>query len=60
MYQTINRHGRIEIRRYWTTSDTGWLQGEENWKNLKTICTVEHERDFGEKLEKETSIISAA
>jgi predicted transposase YbfD/YdcC len=48
-------HGKIEIRRYWTTSDIGWLQGKENWKNLKTICMVERERDFGEKIEKEKS-----
>lgn len=55
-YETTDgEHGRIEIRRYWTTSDIGWLQGKENWKNLKTICMVERERDFGEKIEKETS-----
>ena len=55
-YETTDgEHGKIEIRRYWTTSDIGWLQGKENWKNLKTICMVERERDFGEKIEKETS-----
>ena len=27
-------HGRIETRRYWTTSDIGWLQGKEDWKGL--------------------------
>jgi predicted transposase YbfD/YdcC len=48
-------HGKIEIRRYWTTSDIDWLQGKENWKNLETICMVERERHFDEKIESETS-----
>jgi len=48
-------HGRIEIRRYWTTSDIGWLQGKEEWKNLETICMVERERRLDDKIEKETS-----
>jgi predicted transposase YbfD/YdcC len=55
-YETTDGdHGKIEIRRYWTTSDIDWLQGKENWKNLNTICMVERERDFGVKVEKETS-----
>ncbi len=48
-------HGKIEIRRYWTTSDIDWLQGKENWKSLETICMVERERHFVEKIENETS-----
>ena len=55
-HQTVDgEHGKIEIRRYWTTSDIEWLQGKENWKNLNTICMVERERQFNEKVEKETS-----
>jgi predicted transposase YbfD/YdcC len=55
-YETTDGdHGKIEIRRYWTKSDIDWLQGKENWKNLNAICMVERERDFGEKIEKETS-----
>jgi len=55
-YETTDGgHGKIEIRRYWTTSDIAWLQGKENWKNLKTICMVHRERQFEEKTEKETS-----
>jgi len=54
--ETVNGgHGKIEIRRYWTTSDIGWLQGRENWKNLETICMVERERHFNDRVEKETS-----
>ncbi len=48
-------HGKIEIRRYRTTSDISWLQGKENWKNLETICMVERERHFDDRVESETS-----
>lgn len=48
-------HGKIEIRRYRTTSDISWLQGKENWKNLETICMVERERQFDDRVERETS-----
>lgn len=55
-YETTDAdHGKIEIRRYWTTSDINWLEGKENWKNLQTICMVERERHFEEKIEHETS-----
>jgi hypothetical protein len=49
-------HEKIEIRRYWTTSDISWLQGRENWKNLETICMVERERHFDDTIEKEYKI----
>jgi predicted transposase YbfD/YdcC len=48
-------HGKIEIRKYWTTSDIDWIQGKENWQNLRTICMVERERQFEDKTERETS-----
>jgi len=48
-------HGRIETRRYWTTSDIGWLQGKEDWKGLKTICMVERERHIDDRVEQETN-----
>lgn len=48
-------HGKIEIRRYWTVSQIDWLQGKENWRNLATICMVERERQFEDKIESETS-----
>ena len=55
-YESIDGdHGKIEIRRYWTSSDIDWLQGKESWKNLETICMVERERQFADKTEKETS-----
>lgn len=48
-------HGKIEVRRYWTTSEIDWLQGKENWKKLETICMVQRERHFEENIESETS-----
>ncbi len=55
-YESVDAdHGKIEIRKYWTTSDISWLQGKENWKNLETICMVERERQFEDKTERETS-----
>lgn len=55
-YESVDAgHGKIEIRKYWTTSDISWLQGKENWKNLETICMVERERQFEDKTEREIS-----
>jgi predicted transposase YbfD/YdcC len=47
-------HGRIETRKYTTVSEIDWLQGKENWKELKTIIMVESERDVNDKISKET------
>ena len=55
-FETIDAdHGRIEIRRDWTTSDIDWLQGKENRQKLQTICMVERKRQFDDKSESETS-----
>jgi predicted transposase YbfD/YdcC len=53
-YETIEKeHGRIDIRRYWTTSEIEWLENRNNWKNLHTICMVESERHVGNEISKE-------
>lgn len=53
--ETIEKdHGRLEIRRYWTTSDIDWLQGKDAWKKLQTICMVEREVHTNDKVSKET------
>lgn len=55
-YETVDAdHGKIEIRKYWTTSDIGWLQGKEKWKKLETICMVQRERQFENKTVSEIS-----
>lgn len=52
---TDGDHGRIEIRKYWTTSDIDWLQGKESWKNLNTIGMVQRERHVEDGISVETS-----
>jgi len=38
-HETIDAdHGRIETRKYWTTSDIGWLQGKKTGKSLKLFA----------------------
>jgi predicted transposase YbfD/YdcC len=46
-------HGRIETRKYTTVSDIEWLQGKENWKDLKTIIMVESEREVNDEIKRE-------
>jgi predicted transposase YbfD/YdcC len=44
-HETIDGdHGRVETRRYWTTSDIDWLPEKTLWKNLSTIAMVQRER----------------
>jgi predicted transposase YbfD/YdcC len=47
-------HGRTEARRCWATSDLDWLEGREEWKDLKSVVMVEAERFIGETLSVET------
>ena len=55
-YQTTDGgHGRVGIRRYWSTSDINWLQGKEAWKNINIIGMVERERHVGDDISIETS-----
>lgn len=55
-HETIDGdHGRIETRRYWTTSDIDWLSDKASWKNLSTIVMVERERIIDGKTSSETS-----
>lgn len=54
-YETLEKnHGRIEKRKYWISSDIGYLTGKEKWKNLKTIGKVESIREMDEKRSFET------
>jgi predicted transposase YbfD/YdcC len=44
-HETIDGdHGRIETRRYFTTSDIEWLPDRDKWKNLSTIVMAQRER----------------
>lgn len=54
-YETLEKnHGRIEKRKYWISSEIGYLTGKEKWKNLKTIGKVESIREMDEKRSFET------
>ena len=48
-------HGRIETRRYFTTSDIEWLPDKAFWKNLRTIVMAQRERIVDSKVSVETS-----
>ena len=52
---TDGDHGRIEIRRYFTTDDINWLQGKEQWAGLKTITMVQRQRHIDDNISTETS-----
>lgn len=55
-HETIDGdHGRIETRRYWTTSHIGWLADKALWKNLSTIVMVQRERSMDGVTSLETS-----
>jgi len=55
-HETIDGdHGRIETRRYWTTSDIDWLPDRALWKNLSSIVMVQRERYVNGTTSMETS-----
>ena len=41
---TDGEHGRIEVRRYYATSDCEWLRKKADWKGVRSIAMVESER----------------
>jgi predicted transposase YbfD/YdcC len=46
-YETFDEsHGRIEIRRYWTTSLLDTLRTKEQWRGLQSVGMVEAERSL--------------
>ena len=50
-YETTDGdHGRIEIRRHYTTSDIEQLCGKECWKNINVIGMAESERHIDDKI----------
>jgi predicted transposase YbfD/YdcC len=44
-------HGRLEIRKYWITSDIDWLGAKASWANVHSLGMVESRREHGEKVE---------
>ncbi|MDD1422587.1 hypothetical protein MEO40_26475, partial [Dolichospermum sp. ST_sed1] len=52
--ETDGGHGRVEVRRYRTIDDIGWLYGKEKWKGLNIIGMSESELHPGDKISFET------
>jgi len=53
-FQTIDgEHGRIETRRYFTTSDIDWLAGKHEWAGINTICMAIRQREVHGKTSSE-------
>lgn len=42
--ETDGDHGRLEVRRYYATSDIEWLRNKAAWKGVQSIAMVERER----------------
>jgi predicted transposase YbfD/YdcC len=57
-YQTVDSdHGRIEIRRHWTTADIAWLPlvtGNPLWAGTRSLGMIQAERRVGEVTTLET------
>jgi predicted transposase YbfD/YdcC len=46
-YETADTgHGRVEVRRYWTTSAVETLRTKEQWRGLQTLGLIESERSL--------------
>ena len=46
-------HGRLEIRRVWTSRDVGWLQDRHDGPGLGSLTAVERERHVNGQGERE-------
>lgn len=60
-YETFDQqHGRVEMRRYWTTSEIEQLRTKDQWPGLQTVGMIERERSLnGETtIERQYSILS--
>ncbi len=53
LHQTVdNDHGRLEIRRHWSTSDIDWLkESHPDWTDLTSIGLIERETERAGKVE---------
>ena len=53
-YETVEKgHGRLEVRRVWTTSAVEWLQKRHDWPALASLTAVERERHLPDRCERE-------
>ena len=62
-YETVDTgHGRVEVRRYWTTSALQTLRTKDQWHGLQTVGMIESERSLNQEttLERRYYILSLA
>lgn len=53
-HQTVDGdHGRIETRRFWSTSDIDWFEDKDSWKGLASFGMVEAKREIKDKVSTE-------
>jgi predicted transposase YbfD/YdcC len=50
-HETVDKgHGRIEVRRCWSSTELGWLEQRAQWLDLGMIALVESERHQGDQI----------
>jgi predicted transposase YbfD/YdcC len=53
-WETVEKgHGRLEIRRVWTSGEVAWLQTRHDWPALRSVTAVERERQLPDRCERE-------
>jgi predicted transposase YbfD/YdcC len=53
-WETVEKgHGRLEIRRVWTSSEVSWLSSRHDWPALGSLTAVERERHLPDRCERE-------
>ena len=51
-HQTVdNDHGRLEIRRHWSTADIAWLVERHDWTALTSIAMIERQTERNGKFD---------
>ena len=48
--ETNGGHGRVEVRRCWTLTQSNWLTNLKPWRDLNALTMIEAERHIGEKV----------
>jgi predicted transposase YbfD/YdcC len=54
---TDKGHGRVEVRRCWTSSKVNLLLGHKDWTGLTSVALIESERHIGEEVSTERRYI---
>ena len=54
-HETVDAdHGRVETRKYTVFHNVEWLQARHDWPALRGVIMVESQREFRDKVERET------